>query len=207
MSLDGSWFDAFYARNGLDPWGFERRWYERRKRAVTLAALPRERFGRALEVGCAIGVLTAGLAPRCDRLLATELSAAAAHLARDRLREAGDASHVDVVVVDDARTVPAGPFDLVVASEMLYYLDEPGLCATVDRLVDVLGDDGVLVACHWRHPVAEYPLSGDRVHALLRDRSGLAVLAEHRERDFVLDVLARDGRSVAAREGLVGPDA
>jgi SAM-dependent methyltransferase len=203
MSLDGSFFDEFYARHGLDPWGFERRWYERRKRAVTLAALPRERFGRALEVGCAIGVLTAELAPRCDRLLATELSAAAARLARDRL---GGAPHVDVVVVDDAATLPAGPFDLVVVSEVLYYLDEPGLCATVDRLDDVLGDDGVLVACHWRHPVAEYPLSGDQVHAVLRQRTGLAVLAEHRERDFLLDVLARDGRSVATREGLVDPD-
>ena len=58
---DREFFDEFYTE-GADRWGFETRWYEKRKRAMTLASLPRERFGSAFEPGCAIGVLTAELA-------------------------------------------------------------------------------------------------------------------------------------------------
>ena len=36
-SLDTAFFDEFYADN-RDPWGYETRWYEERKRALTLAA-------------------------------------------------------------------------------------------------------------------------------------------------------------------------
>ena len=36
----GQFFDDFYREQGQDPWGFTDRWYEQRKRAVTLAACP-----------------------------------------------------------------------------------------------------------------------------------------------------------------------
>ena len=49
-----------------DPWGFEERWYERRKYAISLAQLPAERYHRAFEPGCSIGVFTRLLAQRCD---------------------------------------------------------------------------------------------------------------------------------------------
>ncbi|MFE7421819.1 hypothetical protein [Rhodococcus sp. NPDC057529] len=60
-----SYFDAMYAASP-DPWGFGDRWYEQRKYALTLAALPRPRYRRAFEPGCSIGILTAALAHRCD---------------------------------------------------------------------------------------------------------------------------------------------
>ena len=50
MTLPGDYFDGVYAA-GPDPWGFTDRWYEERKRAVTLAALP----DRALLVNVARG--------------------------------------------------------------------------------------------------------------------------------------------------------
>ena len=53
-----------------DPWGAESRWYEQRKRSLLLAALPRPRFGRALEVGCSTGVLTEALLDRAETLVA-----------------------------------------------------------------------------------------------------------------------------------------
>ena len=67
-----------------DPWGFEGRWYERRKYAISLALLPAARYHRAFEPGCSVGVLTSMLAPRCDRLLAFDLAAAAAGAAARR---------------------------------------------------------------------------------------------------------------------------
>ncbi|MET0989618.1 MAG: PIG-L deacetylase family protein, partial [Glaciihabitans sp.] len=50
-TLTGDYFDAAYSRRA-DPWGFETRWYESRKRALTVASLPAERYESALEIGC-----------------------------------------------------------------------------------------------------------------------------------------------------------
>jgi len=199
-SLDRGFFDDFY-RAGRDPWGFESRWYEKRKRDITLACLPRRRFGSAFEPGCAIGVLTAVLADRCDRVLATDISAAPLAVARERL--AGRHG-----VRFEQRRIPAewppGRFDLIVLSEVCYYCGADDLGRVIRAAAASLNTDGVLLACHWRHPVVEYPISGDEVHRRVRQESGLAVLVEHVEEDFRLDVLTpAPARSVARRDGLV----
>ena len=56
---------------------------------VTLAALPRARYRRALEPGCSIGVLTALLATRCDEIVATDVVDDALAGARARVAEMG----------------------------------------------------------------------------------------------------------------------
>ena len=199
-SLDEAFFDEFYA-DTADPWGFRTRWYETRKRAITLASLPRERFGSAFEPGCAIGVLTAELAPRCDHLLATDISQLPLIEAGQRL--AGFAG----VTLEQRRVPqdwPPGLFDLVVLSEIGYYCGPADLSLLIESASSSLTSDGVLLACHWRHPVADYPLGGDEVHRRLRRESGLEVLASHVEEDFLLDVLVRSpARSVARRDGLL----
>lgn len=200
-SLTSEFFDDFYRAGGEDPWGFESRWYEQRKRALTLAALPRRRFARALEVGCSSGVLAAELASRCDRLLALDLAEAALVRARERT------THLPGVRVERA-AVPAdwpdGEFDLVVLSEVGYYCGSADLALLAGRAARSLAADGVLVACHWRHRVAEYPTSGDDVHATLRAHPRLALLARHEEEDFLLDVLVpAPAVSVARSTGLL----
>ncbi len=197
--LPVDYFEATYARHA-DPWGFTDRWYERRKRALTLAALPDERYGRGLEIGCSIGVLTADLAERCDELVAVDLAPAAVARARERLT---DRPHVRVEVGDLAGELPAGPFDLVVLSEVGYYLTRPHLAAALDRIGALLGPAGSLIACHWRHPVRDYPLTGDDVHRTLARATTLTRLVHHEEADLVLDVYGADPRSVAARTGLL----
>ena len=84
MTLPAAYFDAMYA-DSPDPWSFGDRWYERRKRELTLAALPARRYRRALEPGCSIGLLTAGLAARCDEVLALDTSAGAVRSAREHV--------------------------------------------------------------------------------------------------------------------------
>lgn len=200
MTLGPGYFDEQYAASP-DPWGFDTRWYEQRKRALTLAALPSWRYAHAFEPGCSLGVLTADLAARCDRLLATDTSERAVALARARL-----AGHPGVRV--ERLAVPhewpeTGPFDLIVLSEIGYYLDDADLSGLVGRTAASLTADGVVLACHWRHSVADYPVPGDAVHERLRSHPGLAVLASHVEADFLLDVLVVPPVvSVAAREGL-----
>jgi hypothetical protein len=71
--------------------------------------------------------------------------------------------------------------------------------------VDSLVEGGTLLACHWRHPVADYPAVGDDVHALFGGRPELHRAVRHVEEDFLLEVWTRGPvPSVARREGLVG---
>jgi LmbE family N-acetylglucosaminyl deacetylase/SAM-dependent methyltransferase len=199
-SLTADFFDDFYA-GSTDPWGFETRWYEARKRAVTLAALPLARYGAALELGCSIGVLSRDLADRSDTLLATDINAQALAVAHTRL-----AGLPGVTVEQRALPAewPAGTFDLVVLSEIGYYCSPADLAVLLERCRQSLRPGGALVACHWRHPVGEYPLGGDDVHAALAALPGLDRTVQHVERDFILEVYEpAPARSVAQREGLV----
>ena len=156
--LPAAFFDASYARRS-DPWYLAERWYERRKRAATLAAIPDERVGTALEVGCSIGVLTEQLAPRCERLVATDVAPAALAQAKDRTAHL---PNVELVEHDVAQGVPGGPYDLVVLSEVAYYLTSAHLRRLVRQVEDSLTETGTLVACHWRHPVRGVPADGGR---------------------------------------------
>lgn len=198
-TLPTSYFDDMYG-GADDPWDLGGRWYERRKRAVLMASLPRPRFRRAFEPGCSTGELSAELAQRCDTLLATDVTDRALETARSRLAELPGASVERLRVPEEW---PSDLFDLVVLSELAYYLDEQAAHALGVAARDSLTEDGVLVVCHWRHPVADYPLTGDRAQELVREGSGLVAQATHEEEDFILHVLTRPGLgSVASTEGL-----
>ena len=202
MSLDQGYFDGMYAASP-DPWEFASRWYEARKYAISLALLPREHYGHAFEPGCSIGVLTELLAPRCDQLLACDVAAAAVDSAARRTASLGN---VRVGRMDILRDWPPGKFDLIVLSEVLYYYAGEDLNRVLGRAAAALRPDGNLLAVHWRHPVADYPRSGDEVHLILAGHPRLARLVGHREPDFVAEVYARaDGRRVSVAEagGLV----
>ena len=201
MSSPATYFDELYQQSD-DPWKLREGWYERRKRSLTLALLPRPRYRNAFEPGCANGELSVELAKRCDTLLAADLHPRAVQLTRERV---ADAPQVRV----EQRTVPrewpteAGPFDLIVISEFAYYLDAAELETLASRIAASLTTDGTLLACHWRRPFAEALESADAAHALFDARCGLSRLAHHDEADLLIDVWSRDARSVAQREGLL----
>lgn len=202
MTLPADYFDAMYA-GSPDPWGFRDRWYERRKRDLTLAALPARRYRRVFEPGCSIGLLSAALAERCETLLAVDASEAAVASARANLAEH---PHVRVETRALPEDWPRGEpsYDLIVLSEVGYYFDAADLDALVALAVASLHADGTLLACHWRHPVADYPLSGDQVHAAIARRPELCRVVWHEEPDLRLEVFTVGAQpSVAQREGLV----
>lgn len=197
MSLPVSYFDGMY-RESDDPWGFRSRWYEARKRAVVLASLQSERYRSIFEPGCSIGTLTADLAGRADRVLAMDVSSRALEVAAVSVP-----GHVDLRQGGVPGNWPTGEFDLVVISEVAYYLDT-GECAEVAAVA--AGSAAELVVVHWRHPVPDYPLGGDEVHdifGLAARRQGLQHLLSHVETDFRVDGWCRDPRSVATRARLV----
>ncbi len=197
MSLDPAWFAGMWDGDD-DPWRIAGRWYERRKRDLVVASLPRERFGRALEVGCAGGHLTERLAPRCSSLLACDVDPRAVALARARAAGLGPAVTVEQRWLP--REWPDGGFDLVVLSEVAYYLDADDLADLVRRAVVSLGDDGVLVSCHWRHEAPGYPGTAQGVRDALAG-AGLARVLAHDEPDLLLDVWTAGEPSVARAEG------
>jgi SAM-dependent methyltransferase len=182
--LEPDYFERLYAEHA-DPWRFETSPYERAKYARTVAALGPRRFGLGLEVGCSIGVLTAMLAERCERLLAVDCSELAVERARRRL-----AGRPGVRV--ERRTLPeempAGPFDLIVCSEVLYYWSRDLLIEALAALRSALAPGGSLLAVHWRPRTRTYPLQGDEVHEILaRELGDLRRGASLTERRYRLD--------------------
>ncbi len=198
MSLPAEFFEQMY-RTEEDPWGFRTRWYEERKYALTLAALPRRRYRSAFEPGCSIGVLTEQLARRCDRLLAADPVSAAVEAAR----AATAGLSVEVRVGSVPADWPDGTFDLVVLSELGYYLEPAELPGLASLAAGSLEPGGDLVAVHWRPAVADYPSTAAQVHDALAQCSELARIARHSEDDFLLEVFRRgEPTSVAQDEGL-----
>jgi trans-aconitate methyltransferase len=172
----------------LDPWAFETSWYEQRKYALTLASLPRERYASAYEPGCSIGVLTRLLAGRCDALLASDLIPRAVESARRRV---ADLPHVRVEQLDTPREWPEGRFDLIVLSELAYFLQPPDVAQLARRTGASLAEGGSVVAVHWRGPIDEWAIPAEQAHAMLRDVAGLSSIAQHLEPEFLLEVFER----------------
>lgn len=182
-----------------DPWEHGSRWYEARKYALTVAALPRPRYRRAFEPGCGAGFLTEMLARRADHLVAMERSSRGVEVTRRRC-----AGHPGVEarrgrVPEDW---PEGRFDLIVVSEVLYYLDDDGLGTALQRAGESLDADGHLIAVHYRPSVDEHSRRGDDVHRVLRAALGCPT-ASYQETAFVLDVF----RSPRAPDAPSAPDA
>lgn len=180
-------FDDLYAR-APDPWGLSTKWFERRKYQVTIAALPRERYRSCFEPGCSIGELTRLLAARCDHVLASDCAPAAVARARSVL---GDFEHVDVQQACMPHELPDVRFDLVIASEVLYYFSKDDLTDVVGGLVARLVPGGELVAVHHRASDRCYGYDGFNVHGILRRHPKLDGVVHHDDDDFVLDVLRR----------------
>lgn len=197
MNATNLHFDRLFA-DDADPWRFRTRWYEARKRAFTLAVLLQPRYARGYEPGCANGELSAALAERCDTFLASDASANAVALAAARL---APLPHVTV----EQRTVPSdwpsGSFDLVVLSELAYYLPQKELGRLAERARTSLRAGGTLVGCHWRAPIPGCALGGDEVVEVLHEHLGLFRVSRSIESDFRIDVWSDDPRGVSAREG------
>lgn len=187
-SLPASYFDAIYERDP-DPWRFETSAYERAKYDATLAALPRPRYRRALEVGCSIGVLTRDLSARCDALLAVDAAEKALAAARTAC---ADAPHVRFALLRAPDEWPRDgeAFDLILLSEVVYYLDPTDVARLAARVRDSLAPGGDCLLVHWTGET-NYPLSGDEAAERFIDAASpfAAVTRQERSERYRLDLL------------------
>jgi SAM-dependent methyltransferase len=202
--LPDAYFDRMYA-GADDRSRLSARWYEQRKYAITLALLPDRRYRHAFEPGCSIGTLTAQLARRCDHVTAMDVADAALRSADARLRRAGCRDRVTLYRSFLDVTWPPGPFDLLMLSEVAYCLEADTLATVLARECPRLERGAKVVAAHWRHAVADYPLTGDAAHAVIAETPGLTSVARYGDRDVVIEVFdTGDGRSVAAGDDRPG---
>lgn len=197
--FDRDYFTSIY-RALDDPWGLSGHYYEHRKRSILMASLPRAMFRRAFEPGCAMGEISVLLAARCEQLIASDFVPEALAAARQRL-----APHRNVLVENIAIPTqwPEGAFDLIVISELAYYLDGVALDHLAVKILGALDNDGVLVACHWKHAIDGAQHDAQTVHSRLASSLDMVHAVHHEEADFLLDIWCCDSRSVAATEGIL----
>lgn len=185
-ALEPGYFDALYATDP-DPWRFETSDYEEAKYTATLEALPRARYASGVEIGCSVGVLTARLATRCDAVLGVDVAQAALDRAAARCR---DLPHVGFAQSTLPETPPAGAFDLILLSEVLYYFDAAGVVRLAESVRQMVLPGADLVLVHWLGPTPDYPLTGDAAVAAFEAAAPWAeVRRRARTPDYRLDLL------------------
>jgi len=187
-TLGPEYFDALYTADP-DPWKFAASPYEQAKYRLTLNAMPKPRYRSALEVGCSIGVLTRLLASRCDAVLA--IDAAPTPLVESR-RRCADLTGVRFEQMFVPKQWPDGVFDLILLSEVVYYLSREDVGRLATSVTRSLAPDGSVILVHWTGST-DYPLSGDEAVALFIERMGPVCVVGRADRyaEFRLDVLLR----------------
>ena len=214
-----TYFDALYSDNS-DPW--QTRWYEKRKRDMCLAVLPKAQYHNAIELGCGNGVFSALLASRCQALLSMDGNKHAVQLAKQRL---ADSSHGSVIqgVIPDALPTAKSHFDLIIISEILYYLSPNDIDIVITWITQNLAVGGTLLCCHWRYAIDGFVMTGETVHQRLcqafnkisnavepkqgqhidTKNSAFTHQSKIIDSDFLLDVWQYSSESVAMQENLV----
>jgi len=183
-------FDALY-RAEPDPWSVRTSPYEQRKLSITLACLNRPRYVAAWDPACGVGELAFRLADRADRVLATDASAEAVALARQRC-----ADRAGVEVARSRLPLPSAwtGLDLIVLSEFCYYLEAADRRSMLTMINSVAADNAEVLSVHWRFKPHDGWLSGESVQREIAGglrRSGWTQTTHHLDTDFILDVHRR----------------
>lgn len=144
--------------DGDDPWHFRTSPYEAAKFDATVAALPRARYGSGLELGCGNGELARRLAPRCDAY--TGLDAVEVALTSARCVVPSACFQQGFLPCP----LPDGDHDLIVLSEILYFLDPDAIDWLAEEL-DRFYPGADIVCVTWRGPSGN-PLEGEAALAL-----------------------------------------
>jgi SAM-dependent methyltransferase len=183
-SRDAAYFEAMYAADP-DPWRFRTSAYEAAKYAATVAALADRRYRSGLEVGCSIGVLSQRVAPLCEAFLGLDIAEAPLVEARARCRELPQARFARMSVPDNW---PEGGFDLILLSEVLYFLSPDDIAATAARVRRSLLPGGSVLLVNWiGNP--QPPQPGDLAAEAFLAAADLPLVRQERAEQYRLELL------------------
>ncbi|MDG2528027.1 glycosyltransferase [Caulobacter endophyticus] len=125
-----------------DPWNYGCA-YETEKYDLTLEAVLTGKPKHVLELACAEGRFTERLAASVEKVSAADISTRALARAAERCRPH---DNVDFKVLDLIEDALPADLEMIVCSEVLYYLpDRPALTAVVDKIAQALAPGGRLV--------------------------------------------------------------
>jgi cyclopropane fatty-acyl-phospholipid synthase-like methyltransferase len=188
LSRDPVHFQRLYDADP-DPWRFRTSKYEQEKYRKTIEILGTRCFHSAFEVGCSIGVMTRLLAPRCSNLLAVDI-------VEQPLRTAqavcADQPWVRIRRMQVPNEWPDEVFDLIVLSEVLYFLSPADIAAVADRASSCLESKGVALLVNWRGR-SDDPCTGEEAATMFirRTRRWLARRTHHQDDGYRVDLLCR----------------
>jgi 2-polyprenyl-3-methyl-5-hydroxy-6-metoxy-1,4-benzoquinol methylase len=188
ISRPAQHFERLYSANP-DPWNFTTSAYEQQKYQATLGALGTKRFRMALEVGCSIGVLTERLASRCDQVIGLDFAPSAVAAARARcLPYPG----VRIEQRQVPQQWPEGQFDLILFSEVLYFLDQADLLQTCVHAERSLRPGGLVLLVNYTG-LTDDPGTGDTAASLFiaATARSLQPILQSRKPHYRLDLLSR----------------
>ncbi|BBX47260.1 hypothetical protein GCM10009641_14590 [Mycobacterium cookii] len=175
-------FDTMLDHGVTDPWRLDESEYEKRRLAITLACLGRTRYSSALEIGCSTGQLSALLRDRVSDVVGLDASEMALDVARERT------SAVRWVLGAAPIDIPDADFDLIVLSEVAYFLDGPELLATLRGVRRRLRPHGEILIANWSAPTENIPLDGPTVNAQAAAIFDLPLRARYHDVDLTIQV-------------------
>lgn len=206
-----TYFDALY-RDSSDPWQYQTRWYEKRKRDMCLAVLPQAHYVSAIELGCGNGVFSELLAGRCQSLLSIDGNQKAVKLAKQRLLKHSNVKLIQGVIpqaLSDGPTADHQTYHLIVISEILYYLPLTDIDKVITWIKQSLAPGGTLLCCHWCYNIDGFEMTGETVHHRLQQAFNMekSLAFTHQSKivdsDFLLDVWQRSAQTIAMQEQLI----
>ncbi len=181
-------FDDLH-RTSKDPWDFATSPYEIAKRAATIAALPDRNFPAILEIGCSTGYLSQALAHKGDHVLALDISAVATGRASARIAaQPGAQAPISFRQADVPTAWPNGVFDLIVFSEVLYFMMPQAIARSAALARAALAPGGLCLLVNWTGE-NDLDISGDEAARLFMRAAPWTCLREERAERYVLQLL------------------
>jgi SAM-dependent methyltransferase len=186
ISFTPDYFERLYSKE-VDPWRFATSNYERLKYAATLSALEGRQIDGAFEVGCSIGIFTKALARRCGSLVSVDVSETALTAAR---RNCANLDNVTIQPMQIPHEWPVKSFDLILLSEVLYFLGPDDIRLTARKSINSLTQNGLVMLVNWIGET-DYPCGGDEAADIFLTESAetLRLLLQRREENYRLDLV------------------
>jgi hypothetical protein len=129
------------------------------------------------------------LATRCDTLLAADIVEEPLHTARTLCE---DLPWVRFECLRIPAEWPDGHFDLIVLSEVLYFLTFRDIAAVAARVLTALDNDGAVLSVNWRGH-GDDPCGGDEGAAILLNQTDqvLRVASRYHTASYRIELLVR----------------
>lgn len=185
--INKDYFDKLYA-DSTDPWNFSASPYEQEKYLHTIKALGGRNYENGLELGCSIGILTEMLGKQCKKMLGVDISEAPIKQAAERLR---NQPHLYFSALRIPDQYPDDQYDLIVVSEVGYYLSREELSLTRELIFDSLVLGGSLCLVHWRPQIEGCLFTGDDVNHFLIGGGSCELTYESVNDKYRIDVLQK----------------